>query len=136
MDLGAFSISLPVSDLARSREFYESLGFAVVGGEVDERGKGYQMMAQGTTIIGLFDFDGRDFEAPMLTFNPGLTQQMGQADDFTDVREVSRTALAAGITPERDCDPDATGPDHVVLLDPDGHRILVDQFFPAPDASS
>ncbi|MEL6523712.1 MAG: VOC family protein, partial [Pseudomonadota bacterium] len=32
MDLGAFSLSLNVTDLARSRAFYEGLGFAVLGG--------------------------------------------------------------------------------------------------------
>ncbi len=132
MELGAFSISLPVADLAASREFYESLGFSVVGGDAGEAGQGYLMLSQGTTIIGLFCFDGMDFDAPMLTFNPGLTNQMTETDDFTDVREVSRAARAAGITPQRDCDPDASGPDHVVLLDPDGHRILVDQFRDAP----
>jgi catechol 2,3-dioxygenase-like lactoylglutathione lyase family enzyme len=30
--LGAFSISLNVADLERSRAFYEALGFTVVGG--------------------------------------------------------------------------------------------------------
>ena len=33
MDLGAFSISLAVKDIAASREFYEKSGFKVFGGE-------------------------------------------------------------------------------------------------------
>ncbi|GAA1477918.1 hypothetical protein GCM10009623_23640 [Nocardioides aestuarii] len=129
MDLGAFSISLPVSDLARSREFYESLGFTVVGGDADD---GYLMLSQGRTLVGIFCFEGMDFDAPMLTFNPGWTNDRTESAAFTDVREVSRRVRAAGITPERDCDPGGSGPDHVVLLDPDGHRILVDQFVDAP----
>ena len=32
MELGAFSVSLSVKDLAASREFYEKLGFQPVGG--------------------------------------------------------------------------------------------------------
>lgn len=129
MELGAFSISLPVTDLARSREFYEGLGFAVVGGSGDE---GYLMLANGTTVLGLFAFDGMDFDQPMLTFNPGLTQGMGRSEHFTDVREVSRRLRERGVRPDPDCDPDGTGPAHLGLVDPDGHRILVDQFFDAP----
>ncbi len=33
MELGAFSISLAVRDIAVSRAFYEKLGFAVFGGD-------------------------------------------------------------------------------------------------------
>ena len=36
MELGAFSISLAVKDLATSRDFYEKLGFEVTGGEADQ----------------------------------------------------------------------------------------------------
>ena len=32
MELGAFSVSLDVADLAASRAFYEALGFVVTGG--------------------------------------------------------------------------------------------------------
>ena len=31
-----------------------------------------------------------------------------------------------------DTDPDGMGPASIVLLDPDGNPILVDQFFPRP----
>ena len=33
MQLGAFSVSLAVKDIAASKEFYEKLGFTVFGGE-------------------------------------------------------------------------------------------------------
>ena len=38
MDLGAFSVSLTVKDLAVSRAFYEKLGFEVTSGTVVEPG--------------------------------------------------------------------------------------------------
>ena len=128
MDLGAFSISLPVADLERSRDFYATLGFEQVGGALDQ---GYLVLANGTTIVGVFNFEGMDFDAPMLTFNPGLMQERGQTDQFTDVREVARALQDAGTelvaTPE-----EGTGPAHLIVLDPDGHRIMVDQFFDKP----
>ena len=129
MDLGAFSISLPVADLERSREFYATLGFEVAGCEAEH---GYLILRNGLTLIGIFNFDNMDFDAPMLTFNPGLTQEMGESTDFTDVRDVSAGLRAAGHEPLDDCEPDGTGPAHVVVLDPDGHRILVDQFVDKP----
>ena len=33
MELGAFSVSLAVKDLAASRAFYETLGFTPMGGD-------------------------------------------------------------------------------------------------------
>lgn len=128
MDLGAFSISLPVADLERSRDFYATLGFAEVGGALDQ---GYLVLANGTTLVGIFNFEGMDFDAPMLTFNPGLKQERGRTDQFTDVRDVAQALRGAGTelvaSPE-----EGTGPAHLVVLDPDGHRIMVDQFFDKP----
>lgn len=132
MDLGAFSISLPVTDLTRSREFYATLGFTPTGGSEDD---GYLILGNGTTLIGIFAFDGMDFDAPMLTFTPGLTQDRGRSDEFTDVREVAAALTEAGVEPVAAPEP-GTGPAHLVVLDPDGHRILVDQFFDAPGSGS
>lgn len=36
MDLGAFSVSLAVKDLATSKDFYEKLGFESVGGDPEQ----------------------------------------------------------------------------------------------------
>ncbi len=36
MELGAFSVSLSVKDMAASRHFYETLGFAEIGGDGTE----------------------------------------------------------------------------------------------------
>ncbi len=125
MNLGAFSISLAVKDLVTSRSFYEKLGFAVTGGD-DEK---YLIMINGTTIIGLFQ---GLFDKNILTFNPGLGQDTSTVADFTDVRDIRASLLADGIEIANDTDPDGTGPASIVVLDPDGNPILVDQFFPKP----
>jgi hypothetical protein len=51
MQLGAFSISLAVKDIAASRAFYEKLGFTVFGGDQAQR---WLIMKSGTALIGLF----------------------------------------------------------------------------------
>lgn len=125
MQLGAFSVSLAVKDLAVSRSFYEKLGFSVTGGD----GEKYLMMINGTTIIGLFQ---GLFDRNILTFNPGLAQDTSRVEDFTDVRDIRASLVADGIEMSTDTDPDGTGPASIVLVDPDGNPVLVDQFFPRP----
>ena len=49
MQLGAFSISLSVADLAVSREFYEKLGFEAFGGDADQ---GWLILHNGDAVIG------------------------------------------------------------------------------------
>lgn len=125
MQLGAFSVSLAVKDLAASRSFYEELGFAVTGGD----GERYLMMINGTTILGLFQ---GLFEKNILTFNPGLAQDTSRVAEFTDVRDIRASLVAAGIDITTDTDPSGTGPASIVLVDPDDNPILIDQFFPRP----
>lgn len=123
MDLGAFSISLPAADLDASRAFYENLGFEVVGGGADEN---YLILANGTTLVGLFH---GMFDKPMLTFNPGLNNKKEEVEPFTDVREIQGELEDAGINlEERVADDNPEGPGHVVVVDPDGNPILIDQF--------
>ena len=125
MELGAFSISLSVSDLAASKSFYEKLGFRQTGGD----GTGYLIMVNGTTIIGLFH---GMFEENILTFNPGLAQDTSRVEDFTDVREIRASLVSDGVEIATDTDPEGTGPAHIVVVDPDGNPVLIDQFFPKP----
>lgn len=68
MNLGAFSISLSVKDLAASKAFYEKLGFSVFGGDESQN---WLMMKNGDHVIGLFQ---GMFEKNILTFNPGWDQ--------------------------------------------------------------
>ena len=51
MNLGAFSVSLAVKDLAASKAFYEKLGFTSMGGDESQ---GWLMLTSGSTVIGLF----------------------------------------------------------------------------------
>ncbi len=126
MRLGAFSVSLAVADLDASRQFYETLGFRVTGGNADEH---WLIMVNDRTVIGLFQ---GMFDENILTFNPGWTQDQQETDDFTDVRAVQEALRAAGIEPVAPTDPDGAGPAHIVVTDPDGNRIMVDQFVPRP----
>lgn len=124
MKLGAFSVSLNVADLDVSKAFYEKLGFSETGGDAEQ---GYLILANGTTIIGLF----KDmFEGNILTFNPGLTNDQEQTDDYTDVRQVQASLESGGLElTERVDDDNTEGPGHIALVDPDGNAILIDQFF-------
>ena len=122
MKTGAFSVSLAVQDLARSRAFYEVLGFEVTGGSEDDD---YLILRNPEGhLIGLFQ---GMFDANILTFNPGLAQDMSEIDDFTDVREIERRLRDAGaeivVAVEGD-----EGPGHVVVTDPDGNQVMFDQF--------
>ncbi len=122
MELGAFSISLTVADLGRSRAFYEKLGFEVTGGDADQN---WLILVNGTTVIGLFH---GMFDTNMLTFNPGWGNDMSLVDPFTDVREIQRELQAAGIELTATVpDDDAEGPASIMLIDPDGNPILIDQ---------
>ena len=120
MQLGAFSISLGVKDLAASKTFYEKLGFESFGGAEEHN---FLIMKNGDTIVGLFQ---GMFEGPMLTFNPGWDQNAAEVNPYTDVRDIKSTLRDAGleITQEQG---DDSGPGSFVVVDPDGYPILIDQ---------
>jgi predicted lactoylglutathione lyase len=123
MDLGAFSISLTVKDLGVSRAFYEKLGFEVTGGSEEEN---YLILINGEAIIGLFH---GMFDRNILTFNPGLNNRTQQLDEFTDVREIQRTLMEQGIEVMTEVDESTSGAGSIMLVDPDGNPVLIDQFF-------
>ena len=122
MDLGIFSLSLAVKDIAASRAFYEKLGFTVMGGDASQN---WLILKNGTTLIGLFQ---GMFEKNMLTFNPGWDASAQNVDPFTDVRQLQAMLKAAGVTLDSEVDAAAaSGPGYFTLTDPDGNPILVDQ---------
>jgi len=121
MELGAFSISLSVKDLEKSKSFYEKLGFEALGGDASH---GYLILKNGDHIIGLFQ---GMFEKNMLTFNPGWDQDAGNLATFTDVRELQKALKAQGVKFSSEADESTTGPASFVVEDPDGNPILVDQ---------
>ena len=121
MNLGAFSISLSVKDLEASKAFYEKLGFSVFGGNAAEN---WLIMKNGDHTIGLFQ---GMFENNILTFNPGWDQDTNPLAAFTDVRELQRELKARGVKIQTEADESTSGPASIVLVDPDGNTIYIDQ---------
>jgi len=121
MELGAFSVSLNVKDLETSKSFYEKLGFSVFGGDAAQN---WLIMKNGDHIIGLFQ---GMFEANILTFNPGWDQNANALESFTDVRDLQRELRARGIDIQTEADESTTGPASLIIVDPDGNPILIDQ---------
>jgi len=121
MNLGNFSVSLTVKDLAASRAFYQALGFAVCGGNADQN---WLILQNGSATIGLFQ---GMFERNILTFNPGWDAACNTLPEFTDVRELQRRLRQQGIEPTPAADETTTGPASFIVVDPDGNPILVDQ---------
>ena len=121
MKLGAFSVSLAVKDLAVSRDFYEKLGFEKFGGDPEHN---YLIMKNRDHVIGLFQ---GMFDKNMLTFNPGWDQSCGELDDFTDVRDLQKHLKEKGIAPDMEADESSEGPASLMITDPDGNPILIDQ---------
>jgi catechol 2,3-dioxygenase-like lactoylglutathione lyase family enzyme len=121
MDLGAFSVSLAVKDLAASRAFYEALGFEAFHGDAAQ---GWLILKNGDHVIGLFQ---GMFERNIMTFNPGWDSNAQPVAPFTDVREIQRQLKAAGIAFEQEADEGTSGPASFIVVDPDGNQVLVDQ---------
>jgi catechol 2,3-dioxygenase-like lactoylglutathione lyase family enzyme len=121
MELGAFSVSLAVENIAASKEFYEKFGFKAFGGDASQN---WLIMKNGDHVIGLFQ---GMFEKNTLTFNPGWDSSAGALDSFTDVRDLQRQLKAQGVTLISEADENTTGPASFIAVDPDGNPILVDQ---------
>ena len=121
MQLGAFSISLAVKDIAASQAFYEKLGFKVRGGIAAQN---WLVLKNGDCVIGLFQ---GMFDKNMLTFNPCWSGEKETLENFTDVRELQHQLKAQGIQPAPEADETTSGPAYFMLIDPDGNPILIDQ---------
>ena len=119
--LGAFSVSLAVKNLPASRAFYEKLGFEAVGGDPAQN---WLILRNGTVTIGLFQ---GMFERNILTFNPGWDDKAQAVEEFTDVREHQRRLKSKGLVPTSEADESTTGPASMMVADPDGNPILIDQ---------
>jgi lactoylglutathione lyase len=121
MNLGNFSVSLAVKDIHASRAFYEALGFTAFH---DQSQHGWMILKNGDAVVGLFQ---GMFEKNMLCFNPGWDNKGQNVDPFTDVREIQRRLKAQGITPATEVDESTSGRGHLIVVDPDGNPVLVDQ---------
>jgi predicted lactoylglutathione lyase len=121
MELGAFSISLSVKDIEASKSFYEKLGFQVFGGDIAQS---WLIMKNGEHVIGLFQ---GMFEKNILTFNPGWNQNAQPLAAFTDVRTIQEKLKGNGVQVSEEVDVNTEGPASIMIFDPDGNPILIDQ---------
>ncbi len=118
MDLGQFSLSLPVKDMEASLDFYQKLGFEIIdGGHMNEgfpdgENTSWRILKSESVVIGLFH---GMFEQHILTFNP------------TNVRSIQKDLKAKGISLIKEADESTEGPEHIILNDPDGNQIMLDQ---------
>lgn len=117
MNLGQFSVSLPVKDIEASKSFYKKMGFEEIDGSANypemkmEEGQDWVILRHGEAVIGLFQ---GMFDHHILTFNP------------TDVRSIQDQLKSQGVALDLEADR-GTGPAHVILKDPDGNTIMLDQ---------
>ena len=121
MKLGAFSVSLRVKDINKSKAFYEDLGFQVLGGDITQN---WLILKNEGCVVGLFQ---GMFEKNILTFNPGWNQNADNLDSFTDIRDLQKQFKAKGINLLTEADESSVGPASFTIEDPDGNAILVDQ---------
>jgi catechol 2,3-dioxygenase-like lactoylglutathione lyase family enzyme len=119
--LGAFSISLNVKDLKASQQFYEKLGFHVLAGDLQIN---YLIMKNENSLIGLFH---GMFENNILTFNPGWDENGKEIQALDDIRVIQQRLKDQGIEIKNEIDADSSGPASLILTDPDGNAIFIDQ---------
>jgi len=121
MELGAFSVSLSVSNIEESKVFYQKIGFEVVGGDQSQN---WLILKNGGHTIGLFH---GMFEGNIMTFNPGWDKDCKTLESFTDVRELLKEFEAQGVNIMQKSITNESGPSSFSITDPDGNSILIDQ---------
>ena len=121
MELGAFSVSLSVSNIEESKVFYQKLGFEIVGGDQSQN---WLVLKNGDHKVGLFQ---GMFEGNIMTFNPGWDQSRKTLESFTDVRGLLKEFEAQGVNIMQESISGESGPSSFSIKDPDGNSILIDQ---------
>ncbi len=121
MKLGAFSVSLAVSNIEASKVFYQKIGFEVIGGDQTQH---WLILRNGDHTIGLFQ---GMFEGNIMTFNPGWDKNCKTLESFTDIRELLKEFEAQGIDIIKQSISGESGPSSFSIQDPDGNAILIDQ---------
>jgi catechol 2,3-dioxygenase-like lactoylglutathione lyase family enzyme len=122
MEIGAFTVSLAVKDIAKSFEFYTKLGFKQRSGDISQK---WVVLQNGSAVIGLFQ---GMFDKNILTFVPGWNQDGNELEKFTDIRDLQNALLEAGVELKTKADEATKGPAYFTLEDPDGNQILFDQY--------
>jgi predicted enzyme related to lactoylglutathione lyase len=121
MKLGAFSVSLAVSNVEASKVFYQKVGFEVIGGDQTQH---WLILRNGEHTIGLFQ---GMFEGNIMTFNPGWDKNCKTLESFTDIRELLKEFEAQGVDIIQQSISGESGPSSFSIKDPDGNAILIDQ---------
>ena len=99
----------------------EKLGFTVFAGDME---KNYLIMKNEDSLIGLFH---GMFENNIITFNPGWDQNANTIAEFDDVRKIQSSLKSNGVDLMTEADKDSQGPASIMMMDPDGNMILIDQ---------
>ena len=121
MELGAFSVSLSVSNIEESKVFYQKLGFAIVGGDQSQN---WLILKSGDHTIGLFH---GMFEGNIMTFNPGWDKNCKTLESYIDVRDLLKDFEDQGVNILQKSITGESGPSSFSITDPDGNSILIDQ---------
>ena len=122
MDLGAFSVCLAVKDIHASKEFYEKLGFTQRSGDISQN---WVVLKNGNVVIGLFQ---GMFDKNIMTFSPGWDQDAKELKEYVDVRDIQKEFKKRGVRLSREANEETSGPEHFILEDPDGNKIMFDQY--------
>jgi len=126
MNLGNFSLSLNVQDLAASSAFYQALGFTVFH---DASEHNFMILKGPTCTIGLFK---GMFDQNIMTFNPGWDANGEPLEQFEDIRSIQQRVTDAGVKIVHESDETGTGPASFTVIDPDGNPVMIDQHVDAP----
>ncbi|MBO6514967.1 MAG: VOC family protein [Bacteroidia bacterium] len=111
-DLGKYSMSLNVSDLSASKDFYEKLGFQPVEG-LGSLKQMWMVVSNGHENIGLFQ---GMFPTNTMTFNV--------EDGRGTLQTIKDNGIEANLITGKDT---SAGPCSFLITDPDGNPIIVDQ---------
>jgi len=111
MDLGQNYLALAVKDIAVSYEFYQKLGFEAIPdcGGIEQK---WLILRNKDVQIGLYQ---DMFPTNVITFNP------------PDVRAIQKSLKAQSVQIDNECDENTQGSAYIMLKDPDGNEILMDQ---------
>ena len=121
MQLGALANSLAVKNIHESKQFYAKLGFVEVGGYIDQN---WLILRNGEHTLGLFQ---GMFDSNILTFNPGWDENATALTSFDDVRKIQAHLKSNNLRLDQEADIKTSGPASIMLTDPDGNQILIDQ---------
>ena len=75
-------------------------------------------------LIGLFQ---GMFQGNILTFNPGWDENASNLTEFDDIRKIQKQLKNDSINLISEADETTQGPANLMLSDPDGNVILIDQ---------